>query len=128
MKKTLIALIVSSAPAGFLFAAADGNFDEYASTFFILDSYTLWSAIIVASAASLLVFLNARAMRGGIFGISLVYFGTGMLLAFLGFLAPSLGVIEESGFASTVNNALFIAGYVTMAIGAHKLSKMVRGS
>lgn len=88
---------------------------------------SLWSAIIVAFAASVMVFVNARSMKGGVFGTVLNYFAVGMVFILGSFVVVSLNIFGSEGFAKTANNILFILGYIIMALAANKLSQIAQG-
>lgn len=108
-----------------LFAQAD----DYVNTLVIdlAPRLSLWSAIIVAFAASVMVFMNARSMKGGVFGTVLNYFAVGMILILGSFVVVSLNIFGSEGFAKTANNILFILGYIIMALAANKLSQIAGG-
>lgn len=94
----------------------------------LLSAIPLWSAISVALATSVMVFVNAHSMKGGVFGTVLNYFGVGMVLILIGFIVISVNNMnEETGITVTINNILFTLGYIIMALAAHKLSQIVKG-
>lgn len=93
----------------------------------LLSAIPLWSAISVALATSVMVFISARSMKGGVFGIVLNYFGVGMIFVLAGFIVISLNNSNSEGFSMTANNILFTLGYIIMAFAAHKLSQIVKG-
>lgn len=88
---------------------------------------SLWSAIVIAVATTIMVFTNAHSMRGGIFGTALNFFAVGMVLILAGFIVVSLDIFNTGGFTEIANNILFILGYITMAVAAHKLSQIGGG-
>ncbi len=96
----------------------------------VLQTYVLVSAIIVALVTCVVVFRNAKMMKGGIFGKVLNYFGMGMAAVFIGYIAnayPSLVsfmAVEDVGILS---NSLVIIGYIFMAVAATKLSRAIEG-
>lgn len=102
---------------------------DYAQTLIetLAPRLSLWSAIIVAFATSIMVFLNAHSMKGGLFGTALNYFASGMMLILAGFIAVSFNFFESEGIARIANNILFILGYITMGFAAHKLSQIAQG-
>jgi len=110
-----------------LFASATEAITE--TTLFILSSYSLASALIVGIATSVLVAINARKMKGGIFGQVLEYFSVGMFIVLLGFVAGefSFGILSNSVIAGAIHDVLYIIGYVIMAIAAQKLLTAIKG-
>lgn len=124
MKKILLVVSLLFTPA-LLFAESEGYLNTLMSD--LAPRLSLWSAIIVAFAASVMVFVNARSMKGGIFGTVLNYFAAGMVLILGSFIVVSLNVFGSEGFAKTVNNILFILGYIIMALAANKLSQVAGG-
>ncbi|MCK5095742.1 MAG: hypothetical protein KAR24_00075 [Candidatus Pacebacteria bacterium] len=128
MKKIIISIslflftFVNIAHAEYLF-----SLEEITAMSGILKTYALGSALIIAAATSIIVFRNARKMRGGVFGKVLNYFGVGMTVVLIGYTIgeyPSLIPIED---VSTVDNALFIIGYILMAIAATKMARAIEG-
>lgn len=92
----------------------------------ILQSYTAVSVIIVAVFTIAVVIRNARLMKGGVFGGVLWFFGIGMSLVFVGFLADSYEVLPFKD-AGVLNHSLFILGFLCMAVAATKLSRAIEG-
>lgn len=90
----------------------------------ILNYYTFASALFVGITTSILVFLNSRKMKGGIFGTVLRYFSFGMILLLISFMINSFGNPSASEIDTTkiVQDVLFIVSYTTMAIASSKLS------
>lgn len=126
MKKTLYIICAFLSFAGVAHAQSF-SIDEIEAMTGVLQTYALGSAVIVAFATSMIVFGNARKMRGGVFGKVLNYFGVGMVFVLLGFVAnafPNMVPINDSG---VVSNILFIVGYVLMAVSASKLSRAIEG-
>lgn len=124
MKKILLVASLLFIPT-LLFAASEDYINTLVSD--LAPRLSLWSAIIVAFAASVMVFVNARSMKGGIFGTVLNYFAVGMILILGSFLVASLNVFGTEGIAKTANNILFILGYIIMALAANKLSQLAQG-
>lgn len=94
-----------------------------------LKSISLWSAILVASMTSVMIWWGGRQMRGGVFGSVFVYFSVGMTLVFAGFVASNAlsGGLTQAPYLEIAHNSLFIVGYVFMGFGANKLLKTVKG-
>ena len=109
--------------------AFDGIFlkEEIIDMSRILQAYALISAIIVAIAATIIVFRNAGRMKGGIFGTVLNYFGVGMIAILSGFIISSNLSFLSVFDTNTISNILFILGYILMAIAAMKMSKAIGG-
>lgn len=124
MKKILLVASLLFTPA-LLFAESEGYVNTLVSD--LAPRLSLWSAIIVAFAASVMVFVNAQSMKGGVFGTVLNYFAVGMILILGSFVVVSLNVFGSEGFAKTANNILFILGYIIMALAANKLSQIAGG-
>lgn len=124
MKKILLVSSLLFTPT-FLFAGSP----DYMNTLVddLAPRLSLWSAIIVAFAASVMVFVNARSMKGGVFGTVLNYFAVGMVFILGSFVVVSLNIFGSEGFAKTANNILFILGYIIMALAANKLSQIAQG-
>ena len=124
MKKILLVVPLLFTPA-LLFADSEGYVNILVDD--LAPRLSLWSAIIVAFAASIMVFVNARSMKGGVFGAVLNYFAIGMVFILASFVVVSLNVFGFEGFAKTTNNILFILGYIIMALAANKLSQIAGG-
>lgn len=124
MKKILLILPFFITPA--ILWASSG---EYMTTLIgdLAPRLSLWSAIIVSCVASIMVFGNARSMKGGIFGVVLSYFAFGMVFILGSFVVVSMNAFDSEGFAKTANNILFILGYIIMALAANKLSRIAQG-
>ena len=128
MKKIIISTSI------FLFAFANIAHAEYllsaeeiSAMSGILQTYALGSALVVALVTSIVVFRNARKMKGGVFGKVLNYFGFGMVVVLIGHIVdahPSLVPVEN---VSTIDNTLFIIGYILMAIAATKMARAIEG-
>ncbi|GMQ95004.1 MAG: hypothetical protein BMS9Abin13_114 [Patescibacteria group bacterium] len=102
--------------------------DAYSGATLILSSYSFISAIAVGILTSIMVLINARKMKGGIFGSVLYYIGVGMLFVIGGFAASFLSLEFPVYVTNMLRDILFIAGYVIMAIGAGKLFHITRGN
>lgn len=124
MKRILLVGSILLAPL-VLFAQSENYAQTLAGV--LAPKLSLWSAIIVAFATSVMVFMNARSMRGGIFGTALNYFAAGMILILAGFMVTSFNVFDSGNIVQTANNILFILGYIVMAFAAHKLSQIAQG-
>lgn len=90
-----------------------------------LQAYVLISAVLIAIIATVVVFRNAKKMKGGIFGTVLNYFGIGMVAILLGFISSSELSFLPTDDLNVVGNVLFIVGYILMAIAAVKMSKAI---
>lgn len=89
----------------------------------ILNTVTLWSALVLGVVASAMVLSMARVMRGGLFGSVLTYFGLGMALVVGSFFAITIPQWTYPEVVKSVHDVVFIFGYVLMGIGAWKLQR-----
>jgi hypothetical protein len=112
----LIPILILSSP---VIAQEDGA-NSVAS---FVGSYTLWAAIVIGFAASLATLFYAYRLQGGVVGVSLNFFGVGMLFIVLGFLTV---VVEWSDVSTRnlVHDIVFILGYISMLIGAFRLRQI----
>ncbi len=85
-----------------------------------IGSYTLWAAIIIGFAASVVTLIFGYRLRGGLVGAALSLFGAGMFLVVLGFLAVVVSWTDADTQA-IVHDLAFIVGYVLMLAGALRL-------
>ncbi|OHA81105.1 MAG: hypothetical protein A2675_00800 [Candidatus Yonathbacteria bacterium RIFCSPHIGHO2_01_FULL_51_10] len=99
-----------------------------ADTTAILNSYSFWSFVIVAVGTSVLVFLTAMRMKGGLFSKVLYYFGAGMVLIFLGYILVSVPVCAASPYSKIVHDMLYLVAYLLMALGANRLYMFTKGN
>lgn len=99
-----------------------------ADTTSILSSYSFWSFVIVAIGTSILVFLTALRMKGGLFSKVLYYFAAGMVLIFLGYLLISVPACAALSYSKIVHDALYLIAYLLMALGANRLYVFTKGS
>ena len=90
-----------------------------------LQAYALISAVIIAIIAVIIVFRNAKKMKGGVFGFVLNYFGIGMVVILFGFIFNSELSFLPADEMNVVGNSLFIVGYILMAVAAVKMSKAI---
>ena len=107
-----------------------GNTNEVNSTVVILGYYTLASVVVIGMTTSILVLINARKMKGGVFGKVLEYFSAGMFLLLLGFIVSSISFSTNEGvgfIAKTMHDILYILGFIIMAIAARKLLATIKG-
>lgn len=104
--------------------------DEIVAMSRVLQAYALVSALIVALVTCAIVFRSAKKMKGGIFGKVLNYFGSGMVVVFLGYVIdayPTLLPMIDIAVIGTITNILIIFGYILMAVAATKLSHAIEG-
>ncbi|MDO8572181.1 MAG: hypothetical protein Q7S11_00225 [bacterium] len=123
MKKILLIITLFFTPV-LLFAMQNGYIDSLVND--LAPRLSLWSGIIIAITASVMVFVNARSMKGGVFGTVLGYFAVGMIFILGSSVVISLDVFGTGEFVRTANNILFILGYITMALAADKLSRVAQ--
>ncbi len=100
--------------------------------FFILNSYSLISALLVGLVTSFLVFSISKKMKGGVFGSSLSYMSAGMFLILIGYAADNASSFialssDRAVFVETTNDIFFIVGFILVAIAAQRLSKAISG-
>jgi len=124
MKNVLMVTTAMVTPI-LLWAQTDSIADSFVGI--LAPKLSLYSAIIIAIVTTIMVFTNARAMKGGIFGVALNYFATGMVFILIGFIVVAFNIFNTGGFTEIANNILFILGYITMALAAHKLSQIAGG-
>ncbi len=134
MKTSLVAFgfIALAAPwlvfaEGVWFASLTKTANE--GTLVILNSYSLISAILIAIVTSILVAVNARKMKGGVFGTVLNYFSVGMFLVLAGFIAGSVPFwsSDYGGMIKVFHDVFYIIGYILMAVAAHKMFRVIKG-
>lgn len=100
---------------------------DYSTPISILSTYTILSAIAVGIITSAIVLINARRMKGGVFGSAMNYFGVGMIIVLTGFSITFLNLPFSDYLTQTVNDTLYITGYVSMAIAASKIFNATKG-
>lgn len=122
-----IIIFVSIFTPSVLFAQTQVTID-YAGPISILMSYSLVSAIALGVVTSIIVLINGRRMKGGVFGGVLTLLGIGMFIVLAGtisFLFPS---IVPNSMQGVFPNMLNTFGYVIMAIAASRLLKVTKGT
>jgi len=94
----------------------------------LLASLSIASTLIVAFVTIAMIWISARQMNGGFFGIVLYYFAAGMSFVFLSF-ATELPWFHTFNllFLEMIHSSLFIIGYILMGIAASKLLKVIKG-
>ena len=100
-----------------------GNVPDEAlsGTVSLLSLFSFWSFIIIAATATVLVFIAAVKMKGGLFSGVLRYFGAGMTLVLFGFVLVAVPSCVAPEYAKIINDVLYTVGYVLMAVAAHRL-------
>ena len=86
-------------------------------------SITLWIAIIIGFVASFMTLYNAYRLGTTISSQILWFFGAGMFLVVLGFLAVVVAW-TTAPVQKFIHDFAFIIGYVLMTVGAFKLFKL----
>ena len=126
MKKILFLILTSLFFTKTVYAGS-GVFstEEITAVSNTLQAYVLISAVIIAIVATIVVFRNARKMKGGVFGSVLNFFGIGMVAILLGFISDSELSFLPVDDVNVVGNILFIVGYILMAVAAVKMSKAI---
>lgn len=118
MKRIVQAATIGAAIfAPFTAFAQEDAMDSYS----FVNSLSLWGAVIIGLVASIMVLMNAKKMQGGMFGGVLKYFGIGMFLVVLGFLAVVVPPWADGNVIMRVHDLAFVIGYIFMAMGAKKL-------
>ncbi|MCK5590917.1 MAG: hypothetical protein KAI72_03075 [Candidatus Pacebacteria bacterium] len=126
MKKILFLILTSLFFTKTVYAGGDiFSTEEITAVSNTLQAYALISAVIIAIVATIVVFRNARKMKGGVFGSVLNFFGIGMVAMLLGFISDSELSFLPVDDVNVVGNILFIVGYILMAIAAVKMSKAI---
>ena len=122
MKKTIVT-------AALLLPAISSAFEvsqfEYDAVQPALDGIIYWSAIFTALLTTVMVFLLAKKMKGGVFNKVLNLIGAGMVLMFLVFLAEEFPQYVPFGSDHIIVNVLFILSFILVALGASKLSDAI---
>src|SRR3989344_717923 len=79
----------------------------------LLESISLWSALIIAFITSAMVWVGGRRMHGGIFGSALTFFSVGMSLIFIS-AATQISWFQgvPQLYLKMFHDTLFIMGYV----------------
>ncbi|OHA83440.1 MAG: hypothetical protein A2408_02095 [Candidatus Yonathbacteria bacterium RIFOXYC1_FULL_52_10] len=95
--------------------------DMFSSTDSLLSLYSFWSFVIVAVITSILVFVTATKMKGGLFGKVLYYFGAGMVLILISLVLVSIKEGSPASYTDVARDILNIVGFILMAIAANKL-------
>jgi len=101
---------------------------DYSEPISILAAYSLASAVVLGIVTSIVVLVNGRRMRGGIFGRALNYLGVGMLIVLVGTITPLFSSITPTSLEGALPSILNTVGYVIMAFAATKLLRATRGS
>lgn len=102
--------------------------DELSGVASILSAYSFWSFVIIAVVTTVLVFVTASRMRGGLFGRVLLYFGCSMTLIFFGGLLAGTPTGDSAGYPKLAHDSLFIISYILMALGANKLYSFTKST
>lgn len=87
----------------------------------LLGLYSFWSFVIVAAVTSVLVFVTATKLKGGLFGKVLHLFGAGMVVILASLVIANLNDEIFGAYTKVVRDVLNIVGYVFMALAANKL-------
>lgn len=94
---------------------------DYSETTSILMMYSLGSAVVIGIITSIIVLINGRRMKGGIFGSTLTYFGVGMFIVLLGSVLMVFPSIIPDYMENSLPSILNTVGYVIIAVAANKL-------
>jgi len=144
LKKIIAIFILTTSPIVLLASTStsDGS-SSVVSKLFVLASFTDWNTIVILKAYSLasvlligvvtsvLVFINSRKMKGGLFGTALAHLSVGMFLVLVGYVIMSVAsFVPETGeavvYAKVLQDIFFVLGYIIMAVAGHKLFKFTR--
>lgn len=126
MIKQIIVFVSIFAPS-VLFAQSQVSVD-YAGPVTILTLYSLISAVALGIVTSIIVLINGRRMRGGVFGGALTSLGVGMFIILTGTVVSIFPSIVPNGIQGVFPNILNTIGYVIMAIAASRLLKVTKGT
>lgn len=110
-------------------ADAVGELVKFEDNSGLFASISLWSTLIIALSASVLVWMGGRKMRGGVFGSVLTFFSIGMTLVFLGFTTEIPWLEEQfpQFYLKLTHDSLYIMGYILMVVAANRLLKVIKG-
>jgi len=126
MIKQIIVFVSIFAPS-VLLAQSQVSVD-YAGPVTILTLYSLISAVALGVVTSIIVLINGRRMRGGVFGGALTSLGVGMFIILTGTIVSLFPSIVPNGVQGVFPNILNTIGYVIMAIAASRLLKVTKGA
>lgn len=124
MFRKIIIIAVMALP-GILYAQEELPVD-YSEPISILTWYSLASAIALGVVTSVVVIINGRRMKGGVFGGALYYLGIGMFIVLVGTISSFFPSIAPEYLEGTLPNLLNTIGYVIMAIAASRLLRATR--
>jgi len=117
---TLLFPVVSS--------AANDSIVDYSEPILILTFYSVVSAVALGIITSIVIIVNGRRMRGGVFGGALIYLGIGMLIVLTGTIASFSPSSLPSSMQGVLPSILNTIGYVTMAFAANKILSVTKGN
>jgi hypothetical protein len=120
-----LSLLLSLLSPSILFANSQYT-DGYSNAISILMFYSVVSAVALGIVTSIIVIINGRRMKGGIFGGALKYLGIGMLIVLAGTVASIFPSLTPQYLDGVLPSILSTVGYVTMAIAATKILKVTR--
>ncbi len=106
--------------------AGTHSLDSYAGAVSILMFYSLASAVALGVVTSIIVIVNGRRMKGGIFGGALKYLGVGMLIVLAGTVVSFFPTLVAEPLRNIIPSVLSTIGYVVMAIAASKILKVTK--
>ena len=111
---------------GVLFAAGDSFTADYSDTVLILTFYSVISAVALGAVTSIIIIINGRRMRGGVFGGALKYLGVGMLIVLAGTVVSFFPMITPQYLQGALPSILNTIGYIIMAFAANNILKATR--
>lgn len=100
---------------------------DYSEPVLILTFYSVASAVALGIVTSVIIIINGRRMKGGVFGGALKYLGIGMLIVILGTISSfPLSFIPQylQGVLPSILNTI---GYIIMAVAANSILKVTKG-
>jgi len=100
---------------------------DYSEPVLILTFYSVISAVALGIVTSVIVIINGRRMKGGVFGGALKYLGVGMLVVLAGTVVSLFPSFIPPYLQGVLPSILSTIGYVIMAIAASKILKVTRG-
>lgn len=125
MFKRLLFLTALLLP-GVAFAGSHSDVSYYSGPILILTFYSVVSAVTLGIITSVIVIINGRRMKGGVFGSALKYLGIGMFIVLMGTVVSFSPALVPQYLQGTLPSILNTIGYVIMAIAANNILKITK--
>jgi len=110
-----------------LFAFGDVVQADYTGPVLILTFYSVASAVALGIVTSVVIIINGRRMKGGVFGSALKYLGVGMLIVILGTISSFHFSFIPTYLQGVLPSVLNTIGYIIMAVAANNILKVTKG-